>query len=119
MFAGTGSPSLAAQKEFTHWPAGSSPVEIGKRVAERFVASGHLRISIISQEDLTSKIIDDLRNIKTQIAQTKSGQDRTHLLRREPPSRRVVRIADEREGPRPRRERRGEPLHRRHEGRRR
>ena len=46
------------------------------------------------------------------------GEDRTHLLGREPPSRRVVRIADEREGPRPRRQRRGEPLHRRHEGRR-
>src|SRR5439155_8703099 len=42
------------------------------------VASGHLRISIISQEDLTSKIVDDLRNIKTQIGQTKAGQDRTH-----------------------------------------
>jgi unsaturated rhamnogalacturonyl hydrolase len=38
--AGTG---LAEPKEFTNWPAGSSPLEIGKRVAERFVASGHLR----------------------------------------------------------------------------
>jgi rhamnogalacturonyl hydrolase YesR len=32
-----------AQKEFQNWPAGSSPREIGKRVAERFVASKHLR----------------------------------------------------------------------------
>ncbi|MGC0775864.1 MAG: glycoside hydrolase family 88 protein [Candidatus Acidiferrum sp.] len=29
------------QKEFSNWPAGSSPKEIGKRVAERFVASPH------------------------------------------------------------------------------
>ncbi len=28
-------------KEFDSWPAGSSPKEIGKRVAERFVASAH------------------------------------------------------------------------------
>ncbi len=34
-------PSLQAQKEFTKWPAGKSPQEIGKRVAERFVASAH------------------------------------------------------------------------------
>jgi unsaturated rhamnogalacturonyl hydrolase len=33
---------LAAQKEFSKWPAGSSPKEIGKRVAERFVSSPHL-----------------------------------------------------------------------------
>ncbi|HEY8670214.1 MAG TPA: glycoside hydrolase family 88 protein, partial [Terriglobales bacterium] len=31
-----------AQKEFSKWPAGTSPKEIGKRVAERFVASPHL-----------------------------------------------------------------------------
>jgi unsaturated rhamnogalacturonyl hydrolase len=30
-----------AQKEFSHWPAGTSPQEIGKRVAERFVALPH------------------------------------------------------------------------------
>jgi len=29
------------QKEFRDWPAGSSPKEIGKRVAERFVTSPH------------------------------------------------------------------------------
>ncbi|HUL34405.1 MAG TPA: glycoside hydrolase family 88 protein [Candidatus Eisenbacteria bacterium] len=29
------------QKEFAKWPAGSSPQEIGKRVAERFAASPH------------------------------------------------------------------------------
>ena len=35
---------LAAQpKEFTNWPAGTGPVEIGKRVAERFVPSAHAR----------------------------------------------------------------------------
>src|SRR5271157_3528592 len=36
-----------AQKEFQNWPAGSSPQEIGKRVAERFVASKHLRDNTI------------------------------------------------------------------------
>lgn len=34
------SPSLA-QKEFTNWPAGASPHEIGKRVAERFLTLPH------------------------------------------------------------------------------
>lgn len=33
---------LNAQKEFRDWPAGSSPKEIGKRVAERFVSLPHL-----------------------------------------------------------------------------
>jgi rhamnogalacturonyl hydrolase YesR len=32
-----------AQKDFKNWPAGKSPREIGKRVAERFVVSKHLR----------------------------------------------------------------------------
>jgi unsaturated rhamnogalacturonyl hydrolase len=32
---------LHAQKEFKKWPAGSSPQEIGKRVAERLVATPH------------------------------------------------------------------------------
>jgi rhamnogalacturonyl hydrolase YesR len=33
----------AAQlKEFTDWPAGTSPTEVGKRVAERFVSNGEL-----------------------------------------------------------------------------
>jgi rhamnogalacturonyl hydrolase YesR len=36
-----------AQKEFQNWPAGSSPQEIGKRVAERFVVSKHLRDNTI------------------------------------------------------------------------
>jgi unsaturated rhamnogalacturonyl hydrolase len=31
----------AEQKEFRKWPAGTSPQEIGKRVAERFAASPH------------------------------------------------------------------------------
>jgi|SRR5580704_3924836 hypothetical protein len=31
----------ARQKEFTKWPSGSSPKEVGKRVAERFVAGPH------------------------------------------------------------------------------
>src|ERR1017187_6742082 len=35
------------QKEFRSWPAGSSPQDIGKRVAERFVASKHLRDNVI------------------------------------------------------------------------
>jgi rhamnogalacturonyl hydrolase YesR len=33
-------PSLA-QREFSNWPAGTSPKEIGKRVAERFLESPH------------------------------------------------------------------------------
>ena len=32
---------LAQEKEFGKWPAGSSPKEIGKRVAERFVSGPH------------------------------------------------------------------------------
>ncbi len=32
----------AAQKEFSNWPAASSPAEVGKRVAERFFSSAHL-----------------------------------------------------------------------------
>jgi rhamnogalacturonyl hydrolase YesR len=46
-FVGLDCLSLAADKEFTNWPAGTSPTEIGKRVAERFVASGHLRDNTI------------------------------------------------------------------------
>jgi unsaturated rhamnogalacturonyl hydrolase len=33
--------SMAQQKEFKRWPAGSAPREIGKRVAERFVSGPH------------------------------------------------------------------------------
>src|SRR5271163_5251140 len=33
--------SWAQQKEFAKWPAGTSPKEIGKRVAERFVSGPH------------------------------------------------------------------------------
>ena len=36
-----------AQKDFANWPAGKSPREIGKRVAERFVSSPHLRTNTI------------------------------------------------------------------------
>jgi unsaturated rhamnogalacturonyl hydrolase len=32
----------AQPKEFAKWPAGTSPLEVGKRVAERFVATGEL-----------------------------------------------------------------------------
>jgi unsaturated rhamnogalacturonyl hydrolase len=32
---------LTAQKDFTHWPAGSSPREIGKRVTQRFLTLPH------------------------------------------------------------------------------
>jgi len=35
------SPCQAQVKEFSKWPAGSSPKEIGKRVAERFVSGPH------------------------------------------------------------------------------
>ncbi len=34
-------PLAAEQKEFSHWPVGASPQEVGKRVAERFAASPH------------------------------------------------------------------------------
>jgi len=37
---GTSVPSLA-QKEFSNWPAGTSPREVGKRVAERFASIPH------------------------------------------------------------------------------
>jgi hypothetical protein len=40
------------------------------------VASGRLRITIISQEDLASRVIDELRQVKNQITEVKSGQDR-------------------------------------------
>ena len=34
-------PGAAAQSDFKNWPRGASPREVGKRVAERFVASPH------------------------------------------------------------------------------
>ena len=34
-------PKALAQSDFKSWPKGSSPREIGKRVAERFAASPH------------------------------------------------------------------------------
>ena len=39
--------SIAQQKEFSEWPAGKSPREVGKLVAERFVASPHARGNMI------------------------------------------------------------------------
>jgi hypothetical protein len=41
------------------------------------VPSGRLRIAIISQEDLTAKVIDDLRQLKTLIGDVKTSQDQT------------------------------------------
>jgi len=35
-------PLARSQKEFTHWPAGTSPKQIGKRVTARFLATPHL-----------------------------------------------------------------------------
>ena len=35
-------PSIAQQTDFTNWPAGTSPAEVGKRVAERFVVAPHM-----------------------------------------------------------------------------
>src|SRR5437879_8849785 len=35
-------PLAYSQKEFTHWPAGTSPKQIGKRVTARFLATPHL-----------------------------------------------------------------------------
>ena len=40
-FATALAPKAAAQSDFKSWPQGSSPREIGKRVAERFAASPH------------------------------------------------------------------------------
>jgi unsaturated rhamnogalacturonyl hydrolase len=44
--AGAAAPALA-QKDFANWPEDKSPREIGKRVAERFVTSAHLRPNTI------------------------------------------------------------------------
>src|SRR6266436_2169862 len=35
------SPAAAQTNYFTNWPAGTSPAEVGKRVAEHFVTSSH------------------------------------------------------------------------------
>ncbi len=35
-------PLAYSQKEFSHWPAGTSPKQIGRRVTERFLATPHL-----------------------------------------------------------------------------
>jgi len=43
---GAAHPGLA-QKDFGNWPAGKSPREIGKRGAERFAPSAHLRTNAI------------------------------------------------------------------------
>lgn len=40
------------------------------------IPSGRLRISIISQDDLSSRVIDELRQVKNQIAEVKNSQDR-------------------------------------------
>jgi unsaturated rhamnogalacturonyl hydrolase len=40
-------PAAAQQKYFAGWPAGTSPTEVGKRVAERFVVSPHARANRI------------------------------------------------------------------------
>jgi hypothetical protein len=37
----------ASPKEFSNWPAGTSPVQIGKRLAERFLPMPHLRTNTI------------------------------------------------------------------------
>jgi rhamnogalacturonyl hydrolase YesR len=42
-----GCKTASSTNEFSNWPAGASPKEIGKRVAERFVASPHLRTNAI------------------------------------------------------------------------
>jgi unsaturated rhamnogalacturonyl hydrolase len=47
MLATAGCQSVHGRKVFTGWPAGDSPKEIGKRVAERFVASPHMRTNAI------------------------------------------------------------------------
>jgi len=47
ILAAAASSSMAQPKELTNWPACASPVEIGKRVAERFASSGHLRDNTI------------------------------------------------------------------------
>ncbi|HEY7088171.1 MAG TPA: DUF4175 family protein, partial [Tepidisphaeraceae bacterium] len=41
------------------------------------VPSGRLRISIITQEELAAKVVDDLRQVKNQIGNVKNNVDRT------------------------------------------
>jgi len=43
----TGVLTAAQPKEFKDWPPGRAPLEVGKRVAERFVSSPHLRNNTI------------------------------------------------------------------------
>jgi rhamnogalacturonyl hydrolase YesR len=45
--ASAGCKSLPNDGAFANWPAGDSPKEIGKRVAERFVTSPHVRTNTI------------------------------------------------------------------------
>src|SRR5215212_5459843 len=40
-FTASLAPKAAAQPDFKSWPRGTSPREVGKRVAERFAASPH------------------------------------------------------------------------------
>jgi unsaturated rhamnogalacturonyl hydrolase len=47
LLLGAGTLAAAEVPEFAQWPAGKSPREIGKRVAERFAASAHLRDNTI------------------------------------------------------------------------
>ncbi len=42
----------SSPKEFANWPAGSSPAEIGKRVAERFVPMPHQRADYIGYAEV-------------------------------------------------------------------
>jgi hypothetical protein len=42
------------------------------------VESGRLRITVISQEELTNRVIDELRQVKNQIADAKQRQDATN-----------------------------------------
>ena len=42
------------------------------------VPSGRLRITIITQEELVDRVVDELRQVKNQIAGVKTAVDRTH-----------------------------------------
>jgi unsaturated rhamnogalacturonyl hydrolase len=49
---GVGAQDSAKAKYFSNWPAGLSPQEIGKRVAERFVASAHANPKFIVYQEV-------------------------------------------------------------------
>ncbi len=54
MLVGFSVPVVAQQNYFTDWPAGTSPQEVGKRVADHFVTSGHQYTETIHYSEVVS-----------------------------------------------------------------